>query len=77
MHTHIKELFEQVRNLPVEEQIELADLIYSGTALPTDEWEAAWQVECERRWAEFERGEVAAVDSEVVFSNLKQKYGWE
>lgn len=77
MHTHIKELFEQVSKLPVEEQVELADLIYSGTALPTDECEAAWKVECERRWTEYEHGEVVAIDSDEVHDSLKQKYGWQ
>lgn len=77
MHTHLKALFEQVSKLPIEEQVELADLIYSGTALPTDEWEAAWKVECERRWTEYERGEVVAIDSDEVHDSLKQKYGWQ
>ncbi len=77
MHAHIKNLFEQVKQLPTDEQIELADLIYLETALPTDQWEAAWAEEGERRMAEYERGETTAIDSEEVFARLKQKYGWQ
>jgi putative addiction module component (TIGR02574 family) len=76
MNTLIKELYEHAQQLPLEDQIELADLIYAGTARLDPEWEAAWQAECERRWAEFERGEVEAIDSEVVHDRLKAKYGW-
>jgi putative addiction module component (TIGR02574 family) len=77
MNALVKELYEQARALPVEEQIELADLIHSSTALPQDEWEAAWKLECERRWAELEQGAVVAVDADTVFAGLKDKYGWQ
>lgn len=76
MNTLVKELYEHARQLPVEDQIELADLIYAGTAESTSQWEAAWLAECEQRWAKFERGEMEAIDSETVHEQLKAKYGW-
>ncbi len=77
MHAQMKELLEQVKKLPTDDQVELADLIYAVTALPREEWEAAWAEEGERRLAEFDRGEAEAIDADVVFASLKEKYGWK
>jgi hypothetical protein len=77
MQAHVKELFEQVNKMPVDDQIELADLIYLKAGLPAEEWEAAWGKECEQRLSAYERGETEAVDAEVMHEELKRTYGWQ
>ncbi len=74
MNTHVKDLLEQAKTLSEDERILLADLLYAESSLSTEEWEAAWLDECERRLAEYERGEVEAVSSDEVFARLKIQY---
>lgn len=74
MNTHVKELLEQARTLSEDERILLADLLYAESSLSTEEWEAAWLEECERRLAEYEQGEVEAMKSDEVFARLKSQY---
>ncbi len=74
MNTHIKDLLEQAKTLSEDERILLADLLYAESSLSTEEWEAAWHEECERRIAEYERGEVEAMHSDEVFARLKNQY---
>jgi putative addiction module component (TIGR02574 family) len=75
MNAHVKELFEEAKKLPADERIELADLLYADTVTPDAEWEAAWIKECERRLDEYKRGEVDAIDADIVHGRLAQKYG--
>lgn len=72
--TKVEELIEQARALPPEAQVALYDALHSLISPPDPEWEAAWGAECERRLAEFERGEVQAEDFDVVMEQLRQKY---
>jgi putative addiction module component (TIGR02574 family) len=74
MNTHVKELLEQAKTLSEDERILLADLLYAESSLSTEEWEAAWLDECERRLAEYEEGQVEAMNSEEVFARLKSQY---
>ena len=74
MNAHVKDLLEQAKTLSEDERILLADLLYAESSLSTEEWEAAWLDECERRLAEYERGEVEAVSSDEVFARLKIQY---
>lgn len=74
MNTHVKELLEQAKTLSEDERILLADLLYAESSLSTEEWEAAWLGECERRLAEYEQGEVEAMHSDEVFARLKSQY---
>lgn len=74
MNTHVKDLLEQAKSLSEDERILLADLLYAESSLSTEEWEAAWQEESERRLAEYERGEVEAMHSDEVFARLKSQY---
>ncbi|MBI5936260.1 MAG: addiction module protein [Betaproteobacteria bacterium] len=77
MLTQTKVLLEQVKKLPEDEQIELADMIYAEASITKEEWDAVWAEECARRIAEFESGKVQAIDADTVFAELKQKYGWK
>jgi putative addiction module component (TIGR02574 family) len=74
MNTHVKELLEQAKTLSEDERILLADLLYAESSLSTEEWEAAWLEECERRLAEYEQGEVETMNSDEVFARLKSQY---
>jgi putative addiction module component (TIGR02574 family) len=74
MNTHVKELLEQAKSLSEDERILLADLLYAESSLSTEEWETAWIEECERRLAEYEQGEVEAMNSDEVFARLKNQY---
>jgi putative addiction module component (TIGR02574 family) len=74
MNTHVKDLLEQAKSLSEDERILLADLLYAESSLTMEEWEAAWLDECERRLAEYEEGEVEAMNSEEVFARLKSQY---
>lgn len=77
MNAHVKELFEQAKQLSTAERIELADLLYADTVKPDSEWEAAWIAEAERRLDAIERGEMALIDAEVVHARLRAKFGLE
>ncbi len=77
MQTDTKALLEQVKKLPEEEQIELADMIYAETSITQEEWDAVWAEECARRFADFEGGKDQAISADQVFAELKQKYGWK
>lgn len=39
------------------------------------EWEVAWIKECERRLDAYRRGEIEAVDAEVMHARIAEKYG--
>ncbi|MEO6562369.1 MAG: addiction module protein [Nitrosospira sp.] len=74
MNTRLKDLLEQAKTLSEDERILLADLLYAESSLSTEEWEAAWLEECERRLAEYERDEVEAMHSDEVSARLKRHY---
>ena len=74
INTQIKDLLEQAKTLSEDERILLADLLYAESSLSTEEWEAAWLEECERRLAEVEDGKVKAENFEVAMARLRQKY---
>ena len=77
MNTQIKDLLEQANTLSEDERIVLADLLYAGSSLSTEEWEAAWLEECERRLAEHERDEVEAMHADEVSARLKRHYNFK
>lgn len=77
MNAHVKELYEQAKTLTVDERIELADLLYADTAIPSAEWEAEWVAECKDRLAAFERGEMDAIEADELHERLRQKFGFK
>ncbi len=74
MGVALESLIEQARTLPPEEQLKLAEMVYEMASPRDPEWEAAWVEECERRLAEYDRGEVEAEDFDVVMARLRRKY---
>lgn len=74
MNIQVENLLEQAKMLSEDERIVLADLLYAGSSLSTEEWEAAWLEECERRLAEYERDEVEAMHADEVSARLKRHY---
>lgn len=74
MNAQVKDLLEQAKTLSEDERILLADLLYAESSLNTEEWEAAWLEECERRLAEVESGEVEAMNCDEVFARLKSQH---
>ena len=74
MNAHVMELLEEAKKLPVQERIELADLIYAD--VPVDpEWEAAWATEAQRRIEAYRRGQIEAVDADEMHARIAAKYG--
>ncbi|MBI5330132.1 MAG: addiction module protein [Betaproteobacteria bacterium] len=75
MQAETQNLFEQVKHLPPDEQIELADLIYAQAPLSSSEWEAAWVEEAERRIDAYERGEIPVVAAQEMRARVKARLG--
>ena len=75
MNAQVKELFERAKQLSADERAELADLLYADISIPTNEWEAAWAAEAQRRIEAYRRGEIEAIDADDVHARIKEKYG--
>lgn len=72
MNDQVKELAERGIALPTEERSRLVDLLLESLhESPTDEGEAAWALEIERRLAAYDRGEIASVAGEDVFAKAR------
>ena len=69
------QLKEQLSRLPIKTRAELAHfLIESLDGEPDDDWEAAWEVELDRRMAEIENGTVVGIPVDEVFTALRAKH---
>ncbi len=69
------QLKDQLSRLPIKTRAELAHfLIESLDGEPDDDWEAAWEVELDRRMAEIENGTVAGIPADEVFAALRAKH---
>lgn len=72
MPDQVTELAERSKALSAEERSRLVDLLLESLHEPAiAEVEAAWAVEIERRLAEYDRGEVQAIDAEEVFAKAR------
>lgn len=72
MNDQVKELAERGIALPTEDRSRLVDLLLESLhESPTDEVEAAWAIEIERRLAAYDRGEIASVAGEDVFDKAR------
>lgn len=72
MSDEVTELAERGRALAPEDRERLVDLLLES--LPGSsvrEVEAAWQVEIQRRLAEYDEGEVQGIDAEEVFAKAR------
>ena len=73
MSDQVIELAERGKALSADERSRLVDLLLESLhEPPLAEVEAAWEVEIERRLAEYDRGEVKAIDAEEVFAKARR-----
>ena len=69
------QLKDQLSRLPIKTRAELAHfLIESLDGETDDDWEAAWEVELDRRMAEIENGTVVGIPADEVFAALRVKH---
>ena len=72
MSDQVTELAKRGNALSPEERSRLIDLLLESLhEPPITEVEAAWEVEIERRLAEYDRGEVKSIDAEEVFAKAR------
>ena len=72
MQTQLIELAELGKALAPEERSRLVDMLLESLhEEPLAEVEAAWDVEVERRLAAYARGEISAIDGEVVLAKAR------
>lgn len=73
MHDQVTELVQKGRLLPPEERERLVDgLLESLNEVASSSLDPAWEAEIERRLAEYDCGEVQAIDAEVVFAKARK-----
>jgi len=72
MSDQVTELAERGKALSPHERSRLVDLLLESLHEPAiAQVEAAWEVEIERRLAEYDRGEVKSIDAEDVFAKAR------
>ena len=72
MRAQLIELAELGKALAPEERSRLVDMLLESLhEEPLAEVEAAWDVEVERRLAAYARGEISAIDGEVVLAKAR------
>lgn len=73
MPDQVTELAERGKALAPEDRERLVELLLQSLNEPAvAEIEAGWETEIERRLAEYDRGEVQAIDAEEVFAKAKR-----
>lgn len=70
----IKQLKDEIADLPVDQRIEIVDYILEALNRPNPEIEKAWAKEARRRLDEYEAGKVEAIPGEQVMEELREKY---
>lgn len=70
----VDELVEQARQLAPEERVVLLDAISELVSPPDAEWEKSWASEAADRLAAYERGEIEAVDFDVVMERMRREF---
>jgi putative addiction module component (TIGR02574 family) len=72
MQNQLTELAEPGKALPLEERSRLVDMLLESLHdEPIAEVSAAWDVEVERRLAAYDRGEIRAIDGEIVLAQAR------
>lgn len=72
MNDQVKELAQRGMALSAEDRSRLVDLLLESLhESPTDEVEAAWAIEIERRLAAYDRGEIQSVAGDDVFAKAR------
>ncbi len=73
MRDQVSELAERGKELAPEDRSRLVDmLLVSLHEAPVAEVEAAWDQEVERRLAAYDRGDIQAIDGEVVLAKARR-----
>ena len=73
MHDQVTELVQRGRQLPLEERERLVDgLLESLNESAAAALDPAWEAEIEKRLAEYDRGEVKAIDADIVFAKARK-----
>ena len=73
MHDRVTELVQRGRLLPPDERERLVEgLLESLNEPAAAALDPAWEEEIEKRLAEYDRGEVQAIDVEVVFAKARK-----
>ncbi|MDR7298604.1 putative addiction module component (TIGR02574 family) [Pelomonas aquatica] len=73
MHDQVADLVQKGRLLPPEERERLVDgLLESLNEAASSALDPAWEAEIEKRLAEYDRGEVQAIDGEAVFAKARK-----
>ena len=73
MPDQVTELAERGRALRPEDRARLVELLLESLdEAPVAEIQAAWEVEIERRLAEYDRGEARAITAEEVFAKARR-----
>ena len=73
MHDQVTELVQRGRQLPLEERERLVDgLLESLNESAAAALDPAWEAEIEKRLAEYDRGEVKAIDADIVFAKARR-----
>ena len=70
----VEELVEQARQLAPEERVVLLDVLSELINPPDVAWEKAWAGEAADRLAAYERGEIEAVDFNVVMERMRREF---
>jgi putative addiction module component (TIGR02574 family) len=72
MSDQVSELAQRGKELMPEERSRLIDILLESLHEPAlAELEAAWDLEIERRLAEYDRGEVRSIDAADVLANAR------
>lgn len=72
MPDRVAELVKRGRALAPEDRERLVDQLLESLNEPAaSELNAAWEAEIERRLAEYDRGDVKAIDAEEVFAKAR------
>lgn len=73
MHDQVTELVQRGRLLSMDERERLVDgLLASLNEGAAAALAPAWEAEIEKRLAEYDRGEVKAIDGDVVFAKARK-----
>ena len=73
MHDQVTELVQRGRQLPLDERERLVDgLLESLNESAAAALDPAWEAEIEKRLAEYDRGEVKAIDADIVFAKARK-----
>ena len=68
-----EDILEVARRLPAAERAALVDALLRSLDKPDAEVDALWAKEAEERLAAYDRGEIEAIDVELVFAELRDR----